>query len=70
MLIHGEDAINIHQERQLRYEQERIQLKKQLAEVQARVTAVQDAFDRNLDLEAVVVMAAKDGSDLLKQPNS
>ena len=70
LLIHGEDAINIHQERQLRYEQERIQLKKQLAEVQARVTAVQDAFDRNLDLEAVVVMAAKDGSDLLKQNNS
>ncbi len=65
LMYRGEEAINLHQDRQADYEVERVKLQKQLAETHARIGAVSKALEDPNGLESILLLAEQDGSKLI-----
>ncbi len=61
LIYRGDDAINMHQDRQADFEAERVGLQKKLAELTARINSVQQALQSENGLEAVLMLAERDG---------
>lgn len=66
LMYRGEKAVNMHQDRQADYEQERTKLQKQITELQARIKAVHQALETKEGLESVLLLAGQEGSDLVR----
>ncbi len=69
LMWRGEEAINLHVERQADYELERVKLQKQLAELKSRAAAIQDGLENGRDLDAIVMSIEQDGGKLTEENN-
>ena len=66
--IAGEDAVNKHQARQMKYEIKRTQLIEESGQLTARLAEVVDAIQKE-EWDAIELMAQQDGSRLIERDN-
>jgi succinoglycan biosynthesis transport protein ExoP len=67
LLWQAGEAINLHQDRQVDYERERVTLQKDLADIESKIRTTQAAITTGEDLEAVLLLAERDGSKMLQE---
>ncbi len=67
LMYKGEEAINMHSERQADYEAERVLLQKQLAGLSAQINAVESAIADNVDLQSIILLAEQNGNRMTQE---
>ena len=67
LMYNGQESINVHAQRQADYETERVSLQKQMTELGAQIKSVEEALERDDNLESILLLAEKDGHQGLKE---
>lgn len=67
LMYNGQESINVHAQRQADYENERVSLQKQMTELGAQIKSVEEALERDDNLESILLLAEKDGHQGLKE---
>ncbi len=66
LLFQGDEAINLHQDRQVDFERERVKLRKELADLDAKIRTTEATVESGQDLESVLLLAEQDGSRMIQ----